>query len=130
MLEQAITLGFKASSNEAEYEALLVSLRMAKDLAVKKLAIHFDSQIITDQTIKEYTTKHLRIAQYLEKVCKQLEAFQTYTLTLVSQADNTHIDALGGLGSALDHQLKHSILVEYLDKASIKSGAGNRSVTG
>ncbi|KAM0981395.1 hypothetical protein ACFX2A_014732 [Malus domestica] len=43
MLEQAITLGFKASNNEAEYEALLVGLRMAKDLVVKKLAIHSDS---------------------------------------------------------------------------------------
>ncbi|KAM1559810.1 hypothetical protein ACFX1X_003117 [Malus domestica] len=43
MLEQAITLGFKASNNEAEYKALLAGLRMAKDLAVKKLAIHSDS---------------------------------------------------------------------------------------
>ncbi|KAM1500023.1 hypothetical protein ACFX10_022634 [Malus domestica] len=43
MLEQAITLGFKAFNNEAEYEALLAGLQMAKDLRVKKLAIHFDS---------------------------------------------------------------------------------------
>ncbi|KAM1524206.1 hypothetical protein ACFX14_008993 [Malus domestica] len=35
MLEQAITLGFKASNNEVEYQALLAGLRMAKDLAVK-----------------------------------------------------------------------------------------------
>ena len=43
MLEQTITLGFKAFNNEAEYKALLAGLRMAKDLAVKKLAIHSDS---------------------------------------------------------------------------------------
>ncbi|MBT0984650.1 reverse transcriptase-like protein, partial [Salmonella enterica subsp. enterica serovar Typhimurium] len=42
MLKQAITLGFKASNNKAEYEALLTGLRMANDLAVKKLAIHSD----------------------------------------------------------------------------------------
>ena len=58
MLEQAITLGFKASNNEAEYEALLAGLRMAKDLAVKKQVIHSDSQLITSQTTTEYTTKH------------------------------------------------------------------------
>ncbi|KAM2908832.1 hypothetical protein COP2_048302 [Malus domestica] len=75
MLEQAITLGFKASNNEAEYEALLAGLRMAKDLAVKKLAIHSDSQLITSQATGEYTAKHPRMAQYLEKVCQQLEAF-------------------------------------------------------
>ncbi|KAM1334267.1 hypothetical protein ACFX2F_010204 [Malus domestica] len=120
MLEQAITLGFKASNNEAEYEALLAGLRMAKDLAVKKLAIHSDSQLITSQATGEYTAKHPRMAQYLEKVRQQLEAFQTYTLTQVPRADNAHADALAGLGSALDHQFKRSIPVEYLDKPSIE----------
>ena len=61
------------------------------------------------------------MAQYLEKVCEQLEAFQTYTLTQVPRTENAYADALAGLGSALDHQLKRSISVEYLDKPSIES---------
>ena len=121
MLEQVITLGFKASNNEAEYETLLAGLRMAKDLAVKKLTIYSDSQLITSQATGEYTEKHPRMAQYLEKVRKQLEAFQTYTFTQVPRTENAHADALAGLGSALDHQLKRSILVEYLDKPSIET---------
>ena len=60
------------------------------------------------------------MSQYLEKVRKQLEAFQTYTPTQVPRANN-HVDALVGLSSALDHQLKRSILMEYLDKPSIKA---------
>ncbi|KAM1826846.1 hypothetical protein ACFX13_026153 [Malus domestica] len=63
--------------------------------------------------------KHPRIAQYLEKVREQLEAFQAYTLTQVPWADNTHSNALASLGSALDHKHKCSIPVEYLDKPSI-----------
>ncbi|CAL8175714.1 unnamed protein product [Prunus armeniaca] len=43
LLEQAITLGFQASNIEAEYEALLAGLRLAKELAIKKLAIYSDS---------------------------------------------------------------------------------------
>ncbi|KAM1515852.1 hypothetical protein ACFX10_014913 [Malus domestica] len=43
-------LGFKVSNNKAEYETLLAGFRMAKDLAVKKLTIHSDSQLITSQT--------------------------------------------------------------------------------
>ncbi|KAM2016528.1 hypothetical protein ACFX16_046933 [Malus domestica] len=93
---------------------------MAKDLAVKKLVIHSDSQLITSQATREYTAKHPRMTQYLEKVRQQREAFQTYTLTQVPWADNAHADALVGLGSALDHQFKRSILVEYLDKPSIE----------
>ncbi|KAM1113485.1 hypothetical protein ACFX2B_045602 [Malus domestica] len=81
ILEQAIALGFKASNNEAEYEALLAGLRMAKDLGMKKLVIHSDSQLIISHTTEEYTAKHPRMVQYLEKVYEQLEAFQTNTLT-------------------------------------------------
>ncbi|XP_016648291.1 PREDICTED: uncharacterized protein LOC103326881 [Prunus mume] len=49
LLEQAITLGFFASNNEAEYEALLTGLRLAKELSIKRLAIYSDSQLITNQ---------------------------------------------------------------------------------
>ncbi|XP_068305098.1 uncharacterized protein [Pyrus communis] len=35
-------------------------------------------------------------------------------------ADNAHVDALAGLGSAFNHKLKRSILEEYLDKPSIE----------
>ncbi|KAM0981394.1 hypothetical protein ACFX2A_014731 [Malus domestica] len=66
-------------------------------------------------------TKHPRMAQYLEKVCKQLKAFQTYILTQVLRVDNVHTDALADLGSTLDHQFKHSISMEYLDKPSIEA---------
>ncbi|CAL8174058.1 unnamed protein product [Prunus armeniaca] len=65
LLEQAITLGFPASNNEAEYEALLVGLRLAKELVIKKLVIYSDSQLITNQASSEYmaitlgfSTKH------------------------------------------------------------------------
>ena len=61
------------------------------------------------------------MVQYLEKVRKQLEAFQTYTLTQVLRKDNAHVDALANLGSTLDYQLKCSIPVEYLDKPSIEA---------
>ncbi|XP_070667565.1 uncharacterized protein [Malus domestica] len=124
MLKQAITLGFKASNNEAEYEPLQADPQLETDLAVKKLAVHFDSQLIASQTTGEYMEKYPRMAQYLEKLCKQLEAFQTYTLTQVSRVDNAHVDTLAGLGSVLDNKLKHSILVEYLDKPSIEAELG------
>ncbi|KAI5342183.1 hypothetical protein L3X38_010058 [Prunus dulcis] len=48
LLEQAITLGFSASNTEAEYEALLAGLRLAKELTIKRLAIYSDSQLITN----------------------------------------------------------------------------------
>ena len=45
-LEQAIRLGFPASNNEAEYEAILSGLDLALALSVSKLRIYSDSQLI------------------------------------------------------------------------------------
>ncbi|KAM1489391.1 hypothetical protein TB1_031726 [Malus domestica] len=70
--------------------------------------------------------KHLKMAQYLGKVRKQLEAFQTCTLIQVLLPDNAHANALASLGSALYHQLKRSIPVEYLDKLSIEEEAATK----
>ncbi|CAL8996844.1 unnamed protein product [Prunus brigantina] len=65
LLEQAITLGFSASNNEAEYEALLVGLRLAKELSIKRLAIYSDSQLITNQASREsYSGPHLTYIKY------------------------------------------------------------------
>ena len=43
VLEQAVRLGFPASNNEAEYEALVVELRSAHWLDAKHLEIFCDS---------------------------------------------------------------------------------------
>ncbi|RVW90247.1 Retrovirus-related Pol polyprotein from transposon 17.6 [Vitis vinifera] len=45
-LEQAIRLGFSASNNEAEYEAILSGLDLALALSVSKLRIYSDSQLV------------------------------------------------------------------------------------
>ncbi|CAL2247523.1 unnamed protein product [Prunus armeniaca] len=64
----AITLGFPASNNEAEYEAFLAGLPLAKELVIKKLAIYLDSQLITNQASGEYMAKNPRMILYLDKV--------------------------------------------------------------
>ncbi|KAI5328251.1 hypothetical protein L3X38_027648 [Prunus dulcis] len=119
LLEQAITLGFPTSNNEAEYKALLAGFRLAKELSIKKLAIYSDSQLITSQASGEYMAKHPRMILYLDKVQELLKAFPTFTIQQVPE-QRTCTDALASLGSALDTQFRHSISVEYLDQPSIE----------
>ncbi|XP_021802463.1 uncharacterized protein LOC110746545 [Prunus avium] len=120
LLEQAITLGFPASNNEAEYEALLAGLRLANELSIKKLAIYSDSQLITNQASGEYMAKHPRMILYLDKVQELLKAFPTFTIQQVPRAENAHADALASLGSALDTHFGRFIPVEHLDQPSIE----------
>ena len=43
VIEQALTLGFKASNNEAEYEALIAGLNSAKILEARSIVVFSDS---------------------------------------------------------------------------------------
>ncbi|RVW87101.1 Transposon Ty3-I Gag-Pol polyprotein [Vitis vinifera] len=67
-LEQAIRLGFSASNNEAEYEAILSGLDLALALSVSKLRIYSDSQLVVRHIQKEYEAKDSRMARYLAKL--------------------------------------------------------------
>ena len=42
-LEQAIKLNFKASNNQAKYEGLIASLKLAREVGAKKLWCYIDS---------------------------------------------------------------------------------------
>ena len=41
-----LRVGFKASNNEAKYEALIAGLNLAKKMKVESLEIYSDSQIV------------------------------------------------------------------------------------
>jgi len=54
VVEQSIRFGFDTSNNQAEYEALITGLRLAKDLGMKNLKCRTDSQLIAGQMNGEY----------------------------------------------------------------------------
>nr|CAN82803.1 hypothetical protein VITISV_024865 [Vitis vinifera] len=66
-LEQAIRLGFSASKNEAEYEAILSGLDLALALSVSRLQIYSDSQLVVRHVQKVYEAKNERMTRYLTK---------------------------------------------------------------
>ena len=61
MIEQAVRLGFKASNNEVEYEALIVGMQKAKHLGVEDLVIHCDSQLVANQLTGKYAARNERM---------------------------------------------------------------------
>ena len=48
--EYALQFGFKASNNQIKYEALIVRLKITKDLNVKCLKVFINSQLIVGQS--------------------------------------------------------------------------------
>ncbi|XP_068332925.1 uncharacterized protein [Pyrus communis] len=99
MLEEVITLSFKSSNNEAEYEALLVGLRFAnRNLVVKCNIFRFPTD--HQPNLKGVHSKASKDGP-------------------IPRKENAHVDALASLGSTLDHQLRRFIPVEYLEKPNI-----------
>ena len=59
---------FSASSNEAEYEALIAGLKLAKALGVRHINIYSDSQLVVCQVTSQYQAKEERMVSYLQLV--------------------------------------------------------------
>ena len=54
LMHCALRFRFKASNNEAEYEALIKGLELAKEMKVELLEIFSDSQLVVCQINDEY----------------------------------------------------------------------------
>ena len=96
-LEQAIRLGFPASNNKAEYEAILSGLDLALTLSVSKLRVYNDSQLVVRHVQEEYEAKDERMTRYLTKVRDTLQRFVEWTIEKIPRTNNGRADALAGI---------------------------------
>ena len=67
-IECMIRLDFVATNNEAEYEALVVGLDLAKAAGAENVVLHCNSQVVTSQINGDYECKNKRMKRYLEEV--------------------------------------------------------------
>ena len=74
-IEQAIRLGFSASNNESEYEAILTGIKLAAAISADKLIIRSDTQLVVGQVNVEYESRDPRMAKYVTLVKQHLASF-------------------------------------------------------
>ena len=67
-IEYAIHIEFKATTNEAEYEALLVGLRIASEFGVESLYVFSDSQLVVNKVQGDYLVEDPKMMAYLDEV--------------------------------------------------------------
>ena len=65
-MKYAVSLQFSATNNEAEYEALLIGLSLAKAFRTKNLIVQIDSHLIIGQAKGDYEAKEKRMQKYLK----------------------------------------------------------------
>ena len=82
----ALRFRFKSSNNEAECEALIVGLELAREMKVESLDIFSDSQLVVCQINDEYQAREEKMAAYLQKARELLGAFSSYTINQISRS--------------------------------------------
>ncbi|GKV05557.1 hypothetical protein SLEP1_g17554 [Rubroshorea leprosula] len=97
--EHALKFNFEATNNMAEYEALLLELRLAAKLKVRSLQAYSDSQLIVNQVNSTCEVIDSTLAKYLVVVSKLKCQFERFQLTKVPRTENEHVDFLSKLAS-------------------------------
>lgn len=76
----ALRFYFPASNNEAEYEALIAGLQIARKLGAKKIQAFGDSQLIVNQVNRTYEAKDATMKRYLDKVSTLIPFFELFRI--------------------------------------------------
>ena len=109
IIEQSYTLGFRATNNEAEYEAVIAGLKMEATIKIAKLEVRCDSLYIASQIKEEYTTKDDQMATYLNIVTASKFKFSRCNFIQVPRSENSRADSLAILTSIVDFQFRREI---------------------
>ena len=66
---------FPTTNNEAEYEAILIGLRIGIDLEAKNLLLKSDSKLVIGQIKREDEAKESRMQKYLKLMNQLVQEF-------------------------------------------------------
>ena len=80
-IKKSLRLGFLATNNEAEYEALVVGMIMVQKLGGKVVEVFLDSRLVVGQVQGELQARDPRIQEYLSRARHLQSGFESFNLT-------------------------------------------------
>ncbi|XP_071739838.1 uncharacterized protein [Rutidosis leptorrhynchoides] len=125
----AIQLKFAASNNEAEYEALIAGLRLAKSIDVRKLTAYVDSQLVASQLNGSFEARDTSMQKYLELKKALTNTFKTFEIKQIPRNRNKKADALSKLASLLYDHFTKKVMVEVLERKSTEEDTHMATIT-
>ncbi|GKF52477.1 reverse transcriptase domain-containing protein, partial [Tanacetum coccineum] len=122
----AIRLTFPSTNNEAEYEALLAGLRIARKMKVKALKVKVDLKLVACQMNGEFVASSEGMAKYLAKAKEHATLFRKFSIENIPK--NQKADVLSKLASVAFNHLTKEVLVEVLKVKSMDTQEVNTIV--
>ena len=99
VLKYEVQLQFLTMNNEAEYEVILTSLRIAKAFGVKNLKLRSDSKLIVGQITNEYEVKEERMKRYLKLTSRLINDFDDVRFKQIPLENNSAAEEVFKLAS-------------------------------
>ena len=113
-IEKSLRLGFSATNNEAEYEAILMGMMMVQKMSGKTVNVFLDSKLVVGQVRGDLEARDPRMQEYLSQVkCIQTK-FEFFDISHILRGGNTHADSLATFATCSAQDLPRVILIEDL----------------
>ena len=120
----AIRFEFKASNNEAEYEALIACLCLARKLQVCNVKSFSDSQLMVNQVNDIHLARGEKMVAYLDKAKEQISLLYAASIEVIPRNKNSNTDVLAKLASTRDVDLLDAVYMEFLVELSSTHNRG------
>jgi hypothetical protein len=103
----------------AEYEALVLGLRAAKDMNIEELVVFGDAELIVHQVRNQYQAKNPKLRAYRNEVWDLVDSFiLAFNISFVPREEKIVAYSLVVLGSKfkvpLPPKLKYEVEVKYI----------------
>jgi ribonuclease HI len=110
---------FSVTNNTAEYETMIVGLRIAKEVGAREVNMFSDSQIAVKQVNDEARVLDDRLACYKKYLTTLTMDFEKVQIWYVPRSRNTQADALSKLTASGNLDERRPIIVMEIPHPSV-----------
>lgn len=123
LLEHSLVFNFKMSNNQAEFEALIAGLELAKDTGARKLVCRTNSQLVVGKMNGEFQVKEDNLLQYYHKASALAQEFEQVKIQHIPRQQNARADMLSKLCVGKEKGQLTTIIRQVLLQPSIECHA-------
>lgn len=117
----AYRLNFRCTNNMAEYEALLIGLKLLRVLGATRVSILGDSDLVIQQMKGNFVTNDNRMISYRTVATNILNAFTEFNLAKILRDHNIHAHSLATFASTckLPFEPNHHFTAEIKHRPTV-----------
>ncbi|XP_073120282.1 uncharacterized protein [Henckelia pumila] len=97
----AVRLPHSKSNNEAEYEAVITCLKLAREAGAGHVIVYYDSQLVVQQVQGTFGIRERILQEYARLVRQQGEEFSSWSIEQIPREHNSEADTLAKMAASL-----------------------------